>query len=410
MKIFISWSGARSKLVATALTKWLPFIFQDVEPWMSDHDIYAGSRWSNELDGVLESTSFGILCLTPENLDSSWMLFEAGCLAKFVKVARVVPYRLDLAATDIEPPLAQFQGVDADEQGTFKLVVSINVLRDSSLSKDMLQHGFDKFWPDLAYDLSKILKPQETSVRRRSDRELLEEALQILRLQQTRLDLIREVTDEDDQKTHVLSMSSLPYSSYYVGFDNEIVRVDSLYKKIKIPATFLNWQKFTLLFWVEITGEFFQTHNNRYLFSYTTNVDGSTGYPNGFYLGLTGRSTEWRFVVKGTDPKNATEFKFSSSHNLLGWRLFSVRWDQAEKNLDFSVDGGHVFQNTHKIEPDYWPEYNPKRQFHLGGWQDNWAGGLSELRFYNFRVYEKYLSNRDLETVLDKEGHLLRTV
>ena len=48
MKIFISWSGERSRTVATALRNWLPYIFQDADPWVSSRDINAGSRWEAE--------------------------------------------------------------------------------------------------------------------------------------------------------------------------------------------------------------------------------------------------------------------------------------------------------------------------------------------------------------------------
>ena len=44
MKVFISWSGTRSKALANALHKWLPMVLQYVEPWVSDSDIDAGER------------------------------------------------------------------------------------------------------------------------------------------------------------------------------------------------------------------------------------------------------------------------------------------------------------------------------------------------------------------------------
>lgn len=40
MKVFINWSGTRSKAVAKALHDWLKNIFPNqVEPWMSDIDL-----------------------------------------------------------------------------------------------------------------------------------------------------------------------------------------------------------------------------------------------------------------------------------------------------------------------------------------------------------------------------------
>jgi len=34
MKVFVSWSGDRSKVVAESLSKWLPDVFQDLTIWM----------------------------------------------------------------------------------------------------------------------------------------------------------------------------------------------------------------------------------------------------------------------------------------------------------------------------------------------------------------------------------------
>ena len=93
---------------------------------MSDHDIQAGARWGSELGGELEASNFGILCLTPENLQSHWLTFEAGALSKAIKELRVAPYPFQLRASEVGPPLSQFQGVDANEEGTLKLILSIN--------------------------------------------------------------------------------------------------------------------------------------------------------------------------------------------------------------------------------------------------------------------------------------------
>jgi hypothetical protein len=96
MKVFISWSGPRSRHVARALHDWLPDIVQYVEPWMSHEDIQAGARWSPEINDQLSQTKFGIICLTPENQHKPWLAFEAGALAKTVDDAYVVPYLIDM--------------------------------------------------------------------------------------------------------------------------------------------------------------------------------------------------------------------------------------------------------------------------------------------------------------------------
>jgi hypothetical protein len=181
MKIFISWSGDRSKHIATAIKPWLTDVLPDVETWMSDHNIEAGSRWGTDLNRELQSTNFGILCLTPENLKSSWLLFEAGSLAKALQEARVVPYLYNLTPADVGFPLAQFQGVSADEQGTWKLLQSLNSAREVGFSTEKLERSFKKWWPDLQSQLEIIPQVKNASEPQRSDRTLLEEILQLVR-------------------------------------------------------------------------------------------------------------------------------------------------------------------------------------------------------------------------------------
>ena len=43
MRVFISWSGERSKRVALTLHTWLPDVIQAIEPWMSRRDLGAGT-------------------------------------------------------------------------------------------------------------------------------------------------------------------------------------------------------------------------------------------------------------------------------------------------------------------------------------------------------------------------------
>jgi hypothetical protein len=64
VKVFISWSGTKSRDVALALREWLPLVMNSVEPFVSAKDIYAGTRWQLEISAQLEATNFGIVCVT----------------------------------------------------------------------------------------------------------------------------------------------------------------------------------------------------------------------------------------------------------------------------------------------------------------------------------------------------------
>lgn len=180
MRVFVSWSGERSKMIASALKHWLPDVFQGLHVWMSDHDIQAGARWGSELGGELEICNFGIICLTPENLESQWLTFEAGALSKAIKDSRVAPYRFQLRASDVGPPLSQFQGVDANEEGTLKLTISINDALGKPLPDDeKIRRTFKHWWPDLQNLLMRIPRTEAREIR--DDRDLLEEILEIVR-------------------------------------------------------------------------------------------------------------------------------------------------------------------------------------------------------------------------------------
>src|SRR5699024_5920162 len=108
LHVFLSWSMQRSGDVAKAFREWLPSVLQNVKPYYTSDDLSKGSRWSSEIRGELESSDFGIIFLTPENVQSPWILFEAGALSKLEK-SRVAPLLIGLEPTDISGPLAQLQ-------------------------------------------------------------------------------------------------------------------------------------------------------------------------------------------------------------------------------------------------------------------------------------------------------------
>ncbi len=181
MKVFVSWSGQKSRLIASAFKEWLPDLVQSVDVFMSQHDIEAGSRWGNELGMQLQEANFGVICITPENISAPWLLYEAGCLGKSIDQSRVIPYRIGIAATDVPFPLAQFQSVNADKEGTFKLLESINSVNSSKLESERLQRLFAKLWQDFEKKILEVGQITESTSPRRTDRDLLEEMLQITR-------------------------------------------------------------------------------------------------------------------------------------------------------------------------------------------------------------------------------------
>lgn len=181
MKVFISWSGTRSRAVATALKDWLPIILEGIEPWVSDKDISAGERWAQSVAGELEAANFGIICITPENLNADWILFESGALSKSMQDARVIPLLFDLDFSDISGPLAQFQAKKLEKDSMREVVISINKHSDNPTSDEVLSKRFDPLWATFEDDLKKVPAKETSEKSKRTQSQVLEELVATVR-------------------------------------------------------------------------------------------------------------------------------------------------------------------------------------------------------------------------------------
>lgn len=183
MKVLISWSGERSQKIANALREWLPNVIQAIQPWMSASDIDKGARWSSDIASELEESVMGIICLTPENLEAPWILFEAGAISKTIDGSFVCPYLFQVEPSDISGPLVQFQSTKANKDDTKNLIKTINeALGKSALPEQNLSVTFEKWWPEFERKLNEIPEIQMKRDRR-TDRQILEEVLDLVRKQ-----------------------------------------------------------------------------------------------------------------------------------------------------------------------------------------------------------------------------------
>src|SRR5690242_7258113 len=113
MKVFLSWSGNTSKQIALALRRWLPYILQSVEPFMSSGDISKGDTWNDVLTHELSNSEFGLICVTPYNISHPWLLFEAGAMSRHIGKKKVAPVLYGVPPSILDHgPLSQFQSTD----------------------------------------------------------------------------------------------------------------------------------------------------------------------------------------------------------------------------------------------------------------------------------------------------------
>lgn len=181
MKVFISWSGNRSKALAIALKDWIPLIVQHAQPWVSDKDISAGDRWAQAIAGELESSNFGILCITLENITSEWILFEAGALSKSMQDAKVIPLLFGLELSDLSGPLSQFQALKVDQQGMLDALKAINEVSDTKTSDGTIETLVPALWPQLQDKLNKIPEKEASEKHMRPQKEILEDLVSQVR-------------------------------------------------------------------------------------------------------------------------------------------------------------------------------------------------------------------------------------
>ena len=154
MELFICWSGARSRAMARIMERRLKEIVPGLEPFVSTQ-IEKGSLWSDELRTRLSVADAGLLCLTPESVESPWIHYEAGLLAASVsdedREPRIYTYLLGLQPGDLTGPLRSYQSTVADRDDTEQLV------------KDMVKPAaspgpgdYERWWRRLRHDLDRI--------------------------------------------------------------------------------------------------------------------------------------------------------------------------------------------------------------------------------------------------------------
>ena len=211
MLVFLSWSGEQSKQVAQTLASWLSQVIQSVEPWISV-ELEKGKRWGPEITAKLQASKVGIVCLTPDNLSSPWLLFEAGAISN-TKEAHVCTFLVGVKPTDVKQPLGQFQHTSFERSDVRRLLGTINqqvqLANERALPDRTLDEVFEFNWLRLETAIAKVQStPLVIDPNDRSEKELLQEALELLREQERRRQ-DAEAKAKRDAATNTLLLSEL---------------------------------------------------------------------------------------------------------------------------------------------------------------------------------------------------------
>lgn len=164
MKVFLSWSGNESKQLAAIFKEWLPNVLQYTDPYMSAKDISLGEMWNNNIRNNLEEAVFGLIFVTPSNINAPWINYEAGALSKTLN-SKVVPilYHADVMILN-EGPLKQFQSAKSlEKDDVYNLLKSINSSNDEGkLDEARLEKAFEVWWPHLSEQIKNVTNDEST--------------------------------------------------------------------------------------------------------------------------------------------------------------------------------------------------------------------------------------------------------
>jgi hypothetical protein len=159
MKLFISWSGDLSESLASVIREWLPNVIQNVRPYFTVKDIDKGARWFDDIVKELQQSQVGLICVTPDSLESSWIMFEAGAVSIAVSERKICPIVFAMNKTQLRGPLAQFQAIEFNKVELGLLMQTINgECGEDALSESTLEKSFNKWWPDLESNVNSLLK------------------------------------------------------------------------------------------------------------------------------------------------------------------------------------------------------------------------------------------------------------
>jgi len=220
MKVFLSWSGDRSKAVATALNDLLPAILQPITCWMSEGGIAKGKPWFDQLSSALDGILFGVFCVTPENRDSVWMQWEAGFLSSTSAIGdrHVAPLAIGMSKGSLSGPFAIYQGTDCEKEDLFRLVRDINsaLHEDKRVPLPTLERTFGYVWPELEKRIAvaAVLPQSAPAVLKVSEGErLAQEGIALMRDNQ------REMAETKAMVTQLVARSFPATARLFTGFD-----------------------------------------------------------------------------------------------------------------------------------------------------------------------------------------------
>ena len=128
MKIYLSWSGELGRRASGVLRDALDQLLPNLEIWSPGSDIAAGMRWRDELQHAIQTSDLALVCVTNDSRSSPWLLYEVGVISGHA--ITVMLWLVDVDASELVGPLAQFQAIRSDSQ-SFQMLADLVFRRQS---------------------------------------------------------------------------------------------------------------------------------------------------------------------------------------------------------------------------------------------------------------------------------------
>jgi hypothetical protein len=182
LEVFVSWSRPASHQAAGAFQEWLPGVLPGVRTWTSSEDITKGAPWFSSISAQLSKSEACLILITPENVGSAWLFYEAGAIAHAMPGALICPYLIGIKHGEVSStPLGQYQVTVFDKDDTWLLIRALNARLETPHHEDVLRGNFDARWPFLQRRLAQVAaSASKKPLREPAEPELSEEARHIL--------------------------------------------------------------------------------------------------------------------------------------------------------------------------------------------------------------------------------------
>jgi hypothetical protein len=182
LDVFVSWSRDASHQAADAFQEWLPSVLPGVRTWTSNEDIIKGAPWFSSISAQLSKSGACLILVTPENVASPWLYYEAGAIAHAVPDALICPYLIGVKAGELlSTPLGQYQITVFDKDDTWLLIRALNARLAAPHREQVLRGNFDARWQWLQGRLAQVaVSGSKKTVREPTEPELSQEARHVL--------------------------------------------------------------------------------------------------------------------------------------------------------------------------------------------------------------------------------------